>query len=952
MDAPLRIELLGWLRIKHGERVISQFRTQKTSALLAYLALNPERHHARESLVDLLWPEADLENGLARLSKELWSLRSELKPESGSIGDRAFITRRLTICLDSAAFTTDVAEFCSLLDRSSSIADPRKRRDILKKAIELYRGELLPSLYEDFVLTQREHLATRYQDALRQLTALCEEAGDVQDAIVYAQLAITADPLWEQSYLSLARLFSKTGQYTRAMRQYEELERVLAEELGARPSAEAAALFGRLKETAGAMAGRILEEVQIHQIEGAATDEAAGGPTLEPMPLHPAPFPLQLTHFFGREDEIARVSHHFAMGGVRLVTLLGPSGAGKTRLATEIVTRMSCFRNNPRPLFDIFAFAPLSDVSDAGQIPAAIAHALNLTDTGDSHGIDHIARALASRRTLLVLDNLEHIAKEAAPIVHTLLEVIPGLSILTTSRQRLCLPGEQYIPVPQLPVPNGGEDHDDLLLLPSVQLFADRARTSRPGFQISDNIADVSTLCRKLEGIPLAIELCAAWSESMTPADLIGHLDQRFKLLVNHHEGVPPRHRSLQAAIDYSYRQLTPELQRAFARLSLFRGGWTAEAACAVVSDRPEDAPLSTHRHLSELLERSMIQSEEIKGEMRFRMFETLREFGQEQMEQHEPRDAGRRHAGYYLALAQKAHQGLFSSRPAPHLAQLDAEHENLRAALAWCLDDTGVETGLAIAVALTNYWTIRGHLAEGKSWFDKFLALGQGDIPLPLLLDSLRSSGRLAWRLGDAANYRSLSERGLEIAKSQNDSLNIARALHCLGGAAMSLGNYDFARKCTEESFEIYQSLGQKSEAGEVLNNLGIIISINGDDREAKKIHQQALSMRKEAEYQFGVVQSFLNLSNIAIKQEDYGDARELLIQAITLSQELGTREETAYCLEGFAAISSRRAQPERAAILISAAEKVRKDTVATSQTGQGQTLEEIIAYACGESD
>ncbi len=412
-----------------------------------------------------------------------------------------------------------------------------------------------------------------------------------------------------------------------------------------------------------------------------APDPAAlpAAPTVPPKPL-PSGFPLQFTRFFGREAERARLSEMLCDPAIALVTLIGPGGAGKTRLALETA----------RQVADGFSgsvcFAGLADLSDSALILVSLAAALRLPLSGESTPLAQVTAHLAAGESLLVLDNLEHLGEEGAAQIRALLAQTPGLTCFVTSRRRLDLEGERELFLRPLPIPDssagGSEAPAALVCLPSVQLFVDRAQAVRPDFQITAHNAEaVAAICRTLEGMPLALELAAARIQTLTPAQMQEQLAARLDFLISRRRDLPSRHRSLRAALEWSTLLLTPEQTRFFVRLSVFRGGCTLESAAAVCeTDRA--LPL-----LEELRERSLLAAEDPKEpglSMRFRMLESLREFGEEHLSPEECRALNRRHAEYFQELAGRMDALWDGPEQDRARAALEAEYDNLRAALTF----------------------------------------------------------------------------------------------------------------------------------------------------------------------------------------------------------------------------------------------------------------------------
>ncbi|HLV79193.1 MAG TPA: tetratricopeptide repeat protein, partial [Chthonomonadaceae bacterium] len=725
--------------------------------------------------------------------------------------------------------------------------------------------------------------------------------------------------------------------------QYQELERVLREQLGAQPSRATRALAVQIRPVATEAAVPLPPPLR-------KTDAASA---LAPSPALPAAasrLPLPLTRFFGREEELARLQEMLLFptaltGSPRLLTLLGPGGTGKTRLAIELARRLA-------PHFEgVMTFVDLSDRMDARLLPDAIAEALRLPWAGGADPLERVVAALGRQPSLLLLDNFEQIAAEGAPIVQALLERAPALTCLVTSRQSLNLPGEQEFSVPPLPAPERPGTPERLLEFASVQLFVDRARSARADFQVTDRTAAaVAALCHRLEGLPLAIELAAAWSRTLTPAQLLERLSRRFDTLVSRKPGGAARHQTLKAAIDWSYRSLSPDLQALFARLSVFRGGWTEEAAAAVclpdppaatrtpfptsfasltgngerVGQSPTRSPFPSENSfivragrewgggLGRLLERSLIVAEESGDQMRFRMLETLREYAEEQLSAEERARMRRLHAEYYRQLVEETEASLYGPEMELSLDRLEAEIENLRAALAWCAVPEGeAETGLRMAAILWRFWAVRGYFQEGRRWLSLLLSRCPA-APERLRARALNGAGILAEQQGDHTTARDFYAQSLEIERALGDHAGISVALNNLGNATYNLGDYEAARALYSESLDLRRQDGDRRSVANILNNLGLIAQNAGDDAAARRLYEESLALKREIGDRAGIAVALNNLGMLAYDRGEYVHAQALYEESLAISREQGHRRAEAIVLNNQASVA--RCQGEHA--------------------------------------
>ncbi len=725
VSAPWHIVLLGGLRIEQAAHSVTRFRTHKAGALLAYLALYP-RFHPREELAELFWPEAEPEAARANLRTVLASLRRQLEPPGSPAGSVLVARGHRDVGLEPAVITTDVAAFERATQAAARPATPPdEQAHLLAEAVQVYNGPLLPGFYETWALTERDRLAGAYLRALHHLARYHEQAGNPEAAIEFARRAVSADPLREEAHADVIRLLAGAGQTAAARRQYEELARLLDEELGEEPSPETRALVAPTQSGQVPPRSRPSADVASGPPPRAARSAPGpGGATLgassfavapatrqqpSPPPLH---LPLTFTRFFGREDELAALGRMLRSEGARLVTLTGPGGSGKTRLSIETA------RSLADEWHHAVWFVPLADISDAAFLFPAIRDTLKLPSLPSVPPQEQLIEALAAQPSLLILDNFEQLVEDGAPCVQELLERLPRLSILVTSRQTLNVAGEREFPVAPLPVPDESASALRLNEYSSAALFIDRAKAARVDFRADGrNATAVASICRRLDGIPLAIELAAARSLVLSPVQMLEKLKDRLDILSTRQRGIPERHRTLRAAIDWSYDLLAPELQRLFARLSVFRGGWTIEAA-EVVCQEPEALD-----SLTRLRECSLVVTEERGDETRFRMLVTLREYAASQRAAGERAELERRYAGHFVALAERAEPHLRGPEQATWLERLEGEQDNFRAALAftWALENDP-SAALRLAAALSPFWETRGHYAEGRDWLERAL--------------------------------------------------------------------------------------------------------------------------------------------------------------------------------------------------------------------------------------
>jgi predicted ATPase/DNA-binding SARP family transcriptional activator len=908
-----RIELFGGPRAIQGDQALTRFRTLKTGALLGYLSYFLPRAHPRGELVELFWPELTPEAGRDNLSAALSSLRRQLEPPGVSSG-AVIVADRHSVQLNPAACVTDVVEFAAAMQAAARAGTRHERLARLAEAVHLYGGELLPGYFDDWVLRERQHLAEEHLGALRRLSSVLEQAGDLEGALEYARRAVRADPLCEEGHYDLMRLYAAAGQPSAALGQYERLEQLLRRELDETPSAGTRALAEELRcnPRTVAVARRVPGTAVASPV--ASPPEAVAPARLSP----PAPalrLPLQFTRFFGREEEIARVSEALSCPETRLLTLTGPGGSGKTRLAIAVAGRLQ------EALGERMAFVSLADLTDASQIPDAMVGALGVPRSAGLDPLERVIALLSQQPWLLVLDNLEHLIAEGALLVKSLLERVATLTCLVTSRQRLNLAGEYEFAVLPLPTPRKSDTPERLLEYASVRLFVDRAQAVRPDFQLTAaNAQSVATLCDRLEGIPLALELAGARASVLSPAQMLTRLDQRFDVLVSRQRGGSSRHRTLRSAIDWSYTLLSPELQRFFARLGVFRGGWTLEAAETIceegvaAADRGEAARSGpVLDSLSHLQECSLVIAEtsSTRDEIRFRMLDTLREYAHQQLTPEERAFRACRHAVYYLALAEQAEPEARRSLQETRFDRLEQEQDNLRAALQWAVDagagtqagspsggQAAAAVGLRLGAALWRFWHTRGDMAEGREWLAGLLALPGAAAWTAARAHALQGMAKLALDQGDPKAAQAFYAESLAIARELGDKREIAHSLNSLGDLAISRGDLRDARALYAESLALHQELKDQRGIAITLGNLGDLALRQGDLPGARTLVEESLLSWREQNAPWGIAHSLSLLGGIARDQGDHQAARLLVEESLALQRELGNRKGIARAL------------------------------------------------------
>jgi predicted ATPase/class 3 adenylate cyclase len=569
-------------------------------------------------------------------------------------------------------------------------------------------------------------------------------------------------------------------------------------------------------------AGASLRDLGVHHLRGLADPErlhqlvvdglAADFPPPRTLDARPSNLPLQLTSFVGREEEIAEVER--LLGQARLLTLTGPGGSGKTRLALQVAAALlTRFQDGA-------CFVDLSPVTDPTLVPAAVANALGVPETAERPILDGVKEHLRHRELLQVVDNFEQVT-EAGPLIEELLTAAPRLRALVTSRVVLSLRGEQEYPVPPLHVPDPGRAPTALAALGAVEavrLFSERARAANPRFELTErNAPVVAEITARLDGLPLAIELAATRTKVLTPEQILSRLERRLSILTSGARSLPERQRTLRAAIAWSHELLDPVERRLFARLSVFTGGWTFESAEAVCD--PEELGLDALDGLTSLVDKSLVRrTEPPGGPPRFSMLETIREFAQEQLQAGADQErVVRRHAEHFLRLAVEAEPHLTGENQGAWLDRCDQEHANIRAALRWAIDSGQAGPAQAAAGALWRFWQQRGHLAEGRRWLAEVLAMPSGQAPTAARAKALTGAGGIAW-WSDRGASRALYEEALAIERRLGDPARLAEALYNQAHAVAAEHDLATSGRLFDESLELFRQVGDEPGVAKVL--------------------------------------------------------------------------------------------------------------------------------------
>jgi predicted ATPase/DNA-binding SARP family transcriptional activator/Tfp pilus assembly protein PilF len=862
----LTLSLLGPLAITLDNRPFSALRIRPALALFIYLACRPERHR-REHLMTLLWPDWSPASAQQNLRQNLYVLRQTLpevvSPNGGQVP--LILADRYGLQLNpDAAITVDAHYFASLIKRPTSEA--------LVEAVGIYRGDFLADFYlpdsnpfEEWAAAQREAYRRLALEALERLANDAHERGDHRAAEGFARRQIEFDNLREGAHRQLMLALVYSGQRAAALTHHEVYRRVLREELAVEPSAEIRALVERI--TSGD------EQPFLPAYSSPST----------PKPRHN--LPLQLSSFIGREREIIEVRE--LLENSRLVTLTGAGGSGKTRLALEAAAGLlEAFTDGVR-------FVDLAPLSNPSLLASTVASALGVVEDKERPLLEAIVDFLRGRQVLLLFDNCEHLVAAVARVVDTLLRQVPELTILATSREPLGISGEVVWLAPTLSLPPPGEQPtvNNLARYDAIRLFIDRATIALPAFTLNeDNAVAVTQVCRRLDGIPLAIELAAARVKLFRTEQIADRLVDRYRLLTGGSRVAPERHQTLRALIDWSYELLSAAEQRLLRRLSVFAGGFTLEAVQGICDEAGEGDKDDVFESLMLLVNKSLVVADRMPGqEARYDLHETIRQYGLAKLvKEGAEQQLRRRHASYFCRLAEEAEPRLYSGEQMAWLDHLQAEYDNLRAALDWSLTgrSVDVEIGPRLAAALAYYWEIRGHGLEGGRWLEAALGkIGDAAVPLQALLYLRAGNFWVGWENDKATPY---ARKSLALYRQLRDDKGIAWAMRLQGSCFIYKNDFEQAVSFLEQSLKLAEELDDKALITWVYHLLGWIAIKRGDYFETANLGEKYLVLACETGDGRAQVHSYFLLGETAARQGEFARAEALYSHALIIARNL----------------------------------------------------------------
>ncbi|MBI2780334.1 MAG: tetratricopeptide repeat protein [Chloroflexi bacterium] len=840
-------------------------------ALLALLALPPGQVVAADALVEEIWAGEPTDGADTTLRSYVSRLRRSLG-EAASVGrtDRGYILRAPHHAVDALEFERLARDGADLLRRGAN----RRARDQLLAALALWRGRPFGEVGgEGALATAAGRLDERRLLALEQRLEADLALGRAAELVDELEVLVRQHPFRERLWHELMLALYRAGRQADALAAYHRARRALDEHLGIEPGEELQALERGILQ---------------QDVPGPAVGDGR------------APLPLPVSSFVGREDELAALAPRLRAD--RLLTLTGVGGVGKTRLAVELARRGAAE-------FDAAVFVDLSPLADPTLVAGEIARALGVREHGDRNVAELLAAHVRSIDLLLVLDNCEHVREAAGAAVEGLLLAGPDVHVLATSRSPLGVPGEVEFAVQPLAV---GSD--------AVTLLLARARAARPSLGDDEPTrATAARICNDLEGLPLAIELAAARARSLSLGDIAARLSDRFRFLVSWRRLSTARHRTLREAMDWSYELLGADEQALLAALSVFAGGFGFPAVLAVGASRDEDVAL---QHLDGLVEASLVIAEDGPGETRYRLLETVRQYAAQRLDTGGERTEVRtRHADWCLELAEAAAPELTGERQNSWFTRLEAEQDNLRAGAAFLAEIESWDKHLRLGVALTRFWYVRGHLAEGRWHLERSLDSGQVTDPA-LRRRALTAAASLALLQGEYAAATAFAEAGLDAARATGEQRLVANALSNLGAIVLAGGDADRAGPLLDDAVAVARAAGDQRILALAVNNRGDYALTRGDFDTARPLFEESLELLRARGDTANIARALFNLGASELEAGRHDVAGIAFREGLALARDAGDREDLAWNLEGLAALAAARLMGERAAVLLGAAD------------------------------
>lgn len=905
----LEVRLLGGFGIASGKQSIA-LPSRPAQSLFAYLALNAGTSYRREKLAGMLWPDSTDEAARDYLRHALWRIRKALE---GAGEARHLQADDLTIRIEPSA---DLSLDCAIVKGAAQI----READGLMQALEAYGGELLPGFYDEWVVLEREHLQAVFEREMERLLALLQESGRWAEVLEWAEKWIALGQRPEPAYRALMLAHAANGDISKVAATYERCVKSL-KDFGVEPSEQTRTLYAEIK--AGKRPSVVATAASARPSKSAAASN----------------IPAPLTSFIGRERELKKISE--LLSSSRLVTLTGPGGVGKTRLAIEAA------RAARGSFHDRHYWVELAPVSDPAWLPQAVANALGVQGQPGKPLVESLKEFVQDRELLLVVDNCEHMLEACAQLLDGLLQEGSRLRVLATSRESLRIAGEVVVQVQPLLLPQPLPDSAGTISeCESTLLFLDRATAVQPDFRISEtNASFVAQICRRLDGIPLAIELAAARARGMTVQQIAARLDDRFALLTTGSRAALPRQRTLLATVDWSYDLLSEPERTLFRRLSVFAGGWTLDAAVRVTSAGDLEPP-AVQELLPGMVEKSLVTLDLSSG--RYDMLETLRAYSLERLKAAgEERDMRNRHLDYWLEFIRQSQ--LDSAENEESFAALRPDHQNLLAAVGWGdLADGGAQKVLELMGSTRLYWWGQGDFETSYELIRHVLDLPGARFPTRQRQRALLALAVTGHYSGRAAEVIAPLEESLSIAQSLSEKAAAVEVLNLLGMAHTAMGQGQEALRVLREALQLTHETGQVLLAGLVLNNMAEELRLEGKLETALDLYEQSLAFKRQSGNLHSTCIGLLNIAQVAIGLGELPRARARILEALDLIAESRFPERPALAaLEASAGFAAALGAWTEAAHVFGAAEAQRQRTGSSRERTDELFIAPLMARA-----
>ncbi|MCE7985949.1 MAG: hypothetical protein DYG89_32630 [Caldilinea sp. CFX5] len=905
MTNVLQLTLFGSPAVHYHGQPVTGFRSSKAQALLYYLAVTG-RPHTRPTLAGLFWGDQPEAAARTSLSKCLSNLRD-------LVGDTVVVDRQTVAFNRQQPYHLDTEGFLA------GIGQPPTPETIhtWQAALALYRGDFLEGFYvreapdfEQWVLVQRAHYREAVLQGLYTLANWHEQGGDLAAAISHTRRLLTLEPWREEAHRQLMTRLARNGQRAAALAQFETCRQVLAEELAVEPDAETLALVEAIRtgvfDTVTRWQGDKVNAPQDHP--------ATHSP---PHPV-PPPLPIPPTPLIGRDHELAELGELIGNPMCRLITIMGAGGMGKTRLALAAATEQSAnFQHGA-------LFVPLAGVSSAQFLAQAILSALNVPLQGSQAPQQQLCATLARQNCLLVLDNYEQLLPDV-DLLLAILQSAPSVTLLVTSRERLALQAEYLHELTGLAYPalqlsaQKTEPAHVLTSYAALQLFLQRVHQIHPRFVLNDaDVTAIVQICRRLDGIPLALELAAARARLLPIAHIAARLHESLHLLTAGSRAAPPRQQTLRATIDWSYNLLTEAERVLLRRLAVFAGGFpltAVEQVCGPFATSLLDL-------MTNLVDKSLVVISHVGEETHYRLLETIREYAHEKLlSAGEDVRLRSNHLDFFTQLAETAYAQRLSSQQEHWLTQLERVHDNLRLALGWAIQQGLRAEALRLTGALSEFWDVRGYWREGRQSLAEALALpytvssnqeasSDQDLAASALgweARALWKAGHAHWRNRDFVSAQANLQTSLSLYRQVNDPTGQSEVLSILGHVAFEQGKNEEAHSFFSECLALRLNAGNKPLIGYALHALGLVAISQRDFVTAQTVLSESLNLFREVGNKLGASIPLISLGDVAYLQANYAEAQLLYEQSLALRREVGDKRGVASTLASLANVRSK---------------------------------------------